>query len=239
MASFVLVHGAFHGAWCWTKIVPRLEALGHSAIAIDLPSHGADLTPLDRVTMADWTARVVVALRAASEPVILVGHSMGGMAVAAAAEEVPEGVSRLVFVAGYLPANGDSVLSLSGLIPREEGSSPFMRTPDGLGLMLKPGAAANRFYGRSAPDDIAYAEARLRPLAPGLQKEPVALSEARFGSIPRAYVACRQDRIVPFALQEAMLARVNCDPVVVLDTDHSPFFSAPDDLVGMLAGLSD
>ncbi len=87
MANFLLVHGASHGAWCWDRLVPRLDALGHTARAIDLPSHGDDPTPPERVTMMDY---VLTTLGAMEAETILVGHSLGGLTVTLAAARAPE-----------------------------------------------------------------------------------------------------------------------------------------------------
>jgi pimeloyl-ACP methyl ester carboxylesterase len=78
MNTFVLIHGGCHGAWCWYKIIPRLEQLGHRVIAPDLPSHGRDKTPVSTVTLQSYVDAVCAILDAQREPVVLVGHSMGG-----------------------------------------------------------------------------------------------------------------------------------------------------------------
>jgi pimeloyl-ACP methyl ester carboxylesterase len=83
---FVLVHGSWHGAWCWEKVTPLLEAAGHVAVAVDLPGHGEDRTPPGDVTLSDYTDRICDVVAAQSGPVVLVGHSMGGGAITQAAE---------------------------------------------------------------------------------------------------------------------------------------------------------
>lgn len=74
MTTFVLIHGAWHGGWCWDKVVPLLEQAGHVAVAPDLPSHGADRTPVAEVTLDAYVARVCEILDAQPEPVVLLGH---------------------------------------------------------------------------------------------------------------------------------------------------------------------
>ena len=96
MSTYVLVHGSWHAAWCWYKIVPRLEQAGHRAIAIDLPGHGRDGTPVGDVTMQHYVDAIGSAIDAAGEPVILVAHSRGGIAVTQAAEAHAERVRLLV-----------------------------------------------------------------------------------------------------------------------------------------------
>lgn len=240
VATFVLIHGAFHGAWCWVKLIPALERRGHRAAAIDLPSLGDDRTPLADVTLGSWAERIAAATAAEAEPVILVGHSLGGVAIAAAAERVPERVRLLVFVAAFLPRDGDSVLSLSAspAARRESGPSPFARTPDGIGLIARPERAAAVFYSRCSDEDIAYALPRLRPLAHAVQKETVRLTPERYGRVPRAYVECLEDNTVSLGLQRDMAAKSPCRTVISLPTDHSPFFSAPELLADALSELA-
>ena len=88
MARFVLVHGAFHGAWCWRKTVAELEKRGHQAQAIDLPGQGDDATPLPNVTLDSMAGRIVATLERSPGRAVLVGHSFGGMAISAAAERL-------------------------------------------------------------------------------------------------------------------------------------------------------
>ena len=75
---FVLVHGAFHGAWSWQHLITELEAAGHTVTAIDLPGAGDDTTPLAEVTLDAYADKVRAALGADGPPPVLVGHSMGG-----------------------------------------------------------------------------------------------------------------------------------------------------------------
>ena len=85
MSTYVLVHGAWHGAWCWHKIVARLEARGHTVVAPDMPGHGMDRTPIEQVTLEDIAARLTSIIDAQDEPVVLVGHSYGGTMISQAA----------------------------------------------------------------------------------------------------------------------------------------------------------
>jgi len=102
MSTYVLVHGAWHGAWCWFKTAPLLQKLGHKVITPDLPAHGIDKAATASVTLAGYSQRIVDVLDACPEPVILVGHSMGGIAITEAAQARPDKVSRLVYVTAFL-----------------------------------------------------------------------------------------------------------------------------------------
>lgn len=87
--TYLPIHGAWHGAWCWYKLMSRLERLGHTVIAPDLPSLGRDRTPVDRVSLPLWREFVCNILDTQTEPVILVGHSRGGIVISEAAEQRP------------------------------------------------------------------------------------------------------------------------------------------------------
>ena len=94
MAAFVLVHGHMHGAWCWDKVVPLLEAQGHRVVTPELPGRGTDTTPHVELTLKRYTDSVASIVRAMDEPVILVGHSAGGTVLSELAELMPEKMRR-------------------------------------------------------------------------------------------------------------------------------------------------
>ena len=108
MSTFVLVHGAWHGGWCWHKIAARLEAMGHRVMAPDMPGHGTDRTPIEQVEFATITGRIAAVVAAAGEPVVLVGHSYGGAVITQLGEMMPEKIRKLVYVTALLLANGRS-----------------------------------------------------------------------------------------------------------------------------------
>ena len=109
---FVLVHGAFGGAHVWERVIPGLQAAGHTVEAIDLPGSGEDRTPVAEVTLRRYAERVCEAL-AAGPPAVLVGHSMGGMAITQAAALRPDLPTGLIYVAAFLPAEGESLIDLT------------------------------------------------------------------------------------------------------------------------------
>ena len=124
MARFVLVHGAWHGGWCWERIAPLLGAAGHEVLAPDLPGMGADRTPFAADVLAQWADFVAGLVRGAAEPAVLVGHSRGGLVISEAAERAPDQIRVLVYLAALLlpvgttsrqtlNADGRSVLELS------------------------------------------------------------------------------------------------------------------------------
>lgn len=241
MARFVLVHGAFHGGWCWEPLIAELSAAGHTVQAPDLPGSGEDVTPLADVTLDAYAQRICDRLAEQPEPVTLVGHSMGGVAITQAAARCPERIARLVYVAAFLPADGQSLVDLASLPEGAgdgvqanmvvEGEPPVATMPQG--------AARDVFYGECAPEQAAWALERLRgqPVVPFTT--PVDLAAGGNGARPApAYVVAARDRAIPPALQRRMAHHGRAADVVELDSDHSPFLSRTSDLAALLERLA-
>ncbi len=238
MTTFLLVHGAWHGGWCWRSVVPLLEASGHIALAPDLPGHGDDRTPTAAVTLKSYAERICEIAADQSEPVILVGHSMGGVAITQAAENCPQKIRSLVYMCAFLPRNGDSLTTWAS---QDAESMVNPRTlniaADGI-TTVKPEFAREAFYLQCGTEDFAFARARLVAQSPEPIGKPVATTTARWGGIPRYYIECARDRAITLKLQRAMQAASPCRRMFSLDTDHSPFFSTPQELADVLDKIS-
>ncbi|WP_157973516.1 alpha/beta fold hydrolase [Tropicimonas sp. IMCC34043] len=236
MARIVLVHGAWGNARSWGRVRTRLRALGHAVEVMDLPGHGADPTPVETVGLASY-GRAVAERVSAGEPALLVGHSMGGMAISAAAELAPEAIARLVYVCAFLPRSGESLLDLMRRQPLTIAAA--VRTGPVPGTTrLDPELAAGVLFHDASPEQkkAAMAELGVQPNAP--QTDKAVLSAERFGRVPRAYILCAQDRTITPALQRAMIADSPCDPVLELDVGHLPQLTAPEELAALIDGLA-
>jgi pimeloyl-ACP methyl ester carboxylesterase len=222
-----LVHGAWHGRWCWKQIVENLEPRRHRVVAKDLPGLGEDTTPAAEITLERYTQAVCDALVEEDEPVLLVGHSMGGIVISQAAERHPDRVKRLVYVSGYLLCDGQSMMQM---VQEDEDLARLagLLISDGTVCTFPEDKPREIFYNNCAVADADWASSMLvpQPVAPLL--EPVHVTGERFGRIPRYYVQCLQDRALPLTLQNRMLAATPCENVVSIDTDHSPFLSTPE-----------
>jgi pimeloyl-ACP methyl ester carboxylesterase len=238
MARIVLVHGAFAGAWCWEPVLGGLRAAGHTVEAFDLPGAGEDRTPAADVTLDAYAARVCGVL-AAGPPAVLAGHSMGGMVVTQAAARSPERITSLIYVAAFLPANGQSLLELTALPEAADDQVQANLVVEGDPPVARMPAAASReaLFGCCDDEQAAWGVGHLggQPVAPFTQ--PVALGDPppdAFVALPRAYITCTRDRAIPPAMQRRMFEAGGCDPVIELDTDHSPWISRTDELVAAL-----
>jgi pimeloyl-ACP methyl ester carboxylesterase len=240
MARIVLVHGAFAGAWCWEPVLPGLRAAGHAVVAIDLPGSGDDATPVAEVTFDAYAERVCRTLRE-GEPAMLVGHSMGGMVITQAAAWCPEQITALVYVAAFLPGDGQSLLNLTAYPEAADDQVQANAVVEGDPPVATMPAAASRtaLFGCCNEEQAAWGIGHLGPQPAAPFGHPVQLSvDDTFTSLPRGYVTCAQDRAIPPQMQRLMFETAGCDPVIEIDTDHSPWISRTAELVAALDGLA-
>ena len=237
MSTFVLIHGGCHGAWCWYKVVPALEKKGHTVIAPDLPSHGRDKTPVSAVTLQSYVDTVCDILDAQDEPVVLVGHSMGGGIITQVAEYRPDKIKTLVYLTALLPANGESMGKVLRRNTATVLANNFITNADQSASMVREEALVEGFYGDCSAEDVALAKLLLTPQATAPLRAKVQTSAERFGRIPRVAIECLRDRAHSLSFQRSTYTTFPFQQVISMDTSHSPFFSAPDELAAHLAAL--
>lgn len=238
MASYVLIHGAWHGAWAWDHVRPILEAAGHRVVAPDLPGLGDDTTPLPQVTLKAYADVVAAAIAAAGEPVVLVGHSMGGLAITQAAELDPRGIARLVYVCAFMIRDGETLLQHALNDPGTDVPRFFRFSDDQSIVTVDPDGVVPCFYADCPPEVAERARPRLRPQALGPFMAPLSAAAGRWKQVPRTYIECTQDRAISLAKQREMHGAEPPEQVITMETGHSPFFSAPEALAQHLLALA-
>jgi pimeloyl-ACP methyl ester carboxylesterase len=240
--TYILVHGAGHGAWCWKKVIPLLETYGYRVAALDLPSCGNDKRVLERITLGDDVQKVTDAASAQSGKVILVGHSSGGVVISQAAEILgSEKVDKLVYLDAFLPQHGESVFSLAGKIKANNATASSLETEISAAPLLfsvgekiaswNPEIVEQYFYHDCAPEDIAYAKTHLRSHAVAALSTPVNVTDPRYGRIPKYYILCTAAKDLD---KSSIVQNMPCQKVYELPSSHSPFFSMPEKLVIIL-----
>ncbi|GLK86484.1 alpha/beta fold hydrolase [Ancylobacter defluvii] len=238
MANFVLVHGSFHGAWCWQRLVPLLEARGHTVLAPDLPASGGDPALPETADLDSYVTRVCWAIDQLPDDVVLVGHSMGGIVSAQASERRAHRLAATVYVNGLLLTHGASLVSFLDAhadLGVEDLVLKNMQVAAGGQTATFPAAAAGEvFYNSCTPEDAAWAAGQLTPQRMKIYADRLDLSAARFGRVRRFYVEGTRDKAVSLAYQRAMTEETPCEAVFTLEGDHSPFLSAPEALAGLL-----
>ena len=230
MSKILLIHGSCHGAWCFRDLIPALDRLGHDAYAIDLPGHGQNPVPIETITLDAYRDAILDAI---DEPVYLLGHSMAGFPISAAAEAAPDKIKRLIYLCAYAPQTGRSLVDMRKSAPRQPLLEAIDKTPDGLGFSVNLDHIERVFYHDCPADAIELARQNLcvQPIAP--QATPITLTD-RYHSVAKSYIRCANDQTIPPEYQSTMVEHWPAQDVYHMDTSHSPFFAAPDDLVQMI-----
>lgn len=274
--TFVFVHGAWHGGWCWSEVVQLLSEQGYNGVVLDLPGHGlsaqfpasyssspqnisklcTDVSPLAGITLNNYRDYVLSAISGlvynGRGPVILVGHSLGGVTLNAVAEAQPALIRRLVYLTAFVPVAKPSVLdylsqpnfATSGLLPL------FLGDPAKVGaIRINPNSsdtayvsnARNALYLDVSDSVFAATMNMLTPDEP-IQgfSTPLTVTAGRWGSVPRSFIRCTNDHAIPLAAQDQMIAEAdkftpgNRFMQKTLNTSHSAFLASPADLATAL-----
>ena len=219
MKSIILVHGAWHGSWCWELVESRMSEDGFNVSSVDLPFTG----------LHDDAAFLSNVLDDADGEVILVGHSYGGMVISNAAEG-KNNVSHLVYLCAILIEEG---MSMGASSDTSQESKIKIEVDENLLSTVKRDAVIPAFY---KDVDLQIAQDAINLLRPfPIDSGNVGVGEA-WREHPTTYVLCRKDDAITPQTQREMSALA--DTVVEWDCGHSPFFSDPDlvgDLLGRLA----
>ncbi len=225
MATFGLVHGAWHGAWCFDGLVAELEKRGQRAVAVDLPRENADAGP------AEYARAVADGLAGSGRPLVLVGHSLGGLTIANVAALIP--VDRLVYLCALVPQPGRrwDETRLQGSMGSDEFNAAIEGRPDGSTIVSREVIGA--LYADSPAEVGLRAWERLGPQTYGITQKP----SLDFPPTPATYIVGGHDRaILPEWARRTAREQLGVEPVEI-DSDHSPFLGRPAELADLLLGL--
>ena len=238
MKTFILIHGSWHSSWNWHKVIPLLEKQGHRAIAIDLPGMGRDKTPIQEVKMKTTVKKICSLIDSIEGKVILVGHSKNGIMISQAAEYRPHKIEKLVYLAAYLIPNGKTQRKYS-LQDTHGVLKPYVTIDEQLNAhTLQPEIYKEGLYADCDDDITQLAKVLLshEPVESGTT--PLQLTEENYGSIPRVYIECTEDKAVTPFIQRKMYTETPCEKVYSLPTGHSPFFSRPQELTEIFCEIA-
>ena len=221
--TIVLVHGAWHGAWCWQRLVALLESRQCPVRTVELPS--VDAGPNVTVGLEDDAAAVRAVVDEVDGPVLLCGHSYGGMVISKASYRQSK-VSKLVYLCAFVPESAESLVSIGG-----GQLAPWIQLKDG-GLTLPDlGRAAELFYADCDSATQAWAIRQIRPQSAAPFSDAVV--HPGWKEILSTYIVCSADRAMPPDWQRDLFApRLN--KVVEINSSHSPFLSQPTALAEIL-----
>jgi len=232
-STIVLVHGAWSEVQAWKAVTPLLKAKGFNVIAVNLPGHGNDATPFTSITLQSYVEVVKKAI-GMTKNVILVGHSMAGMVISQVAEDQPESIKKLIYLAAYLPANGQSLLDLAKtdagshvgkFLQIDQSTASAAINKDGVVDVFVADASKNiqdQFANNVKPD----------PLAPFAS--PVKLTDAHFGSVQKVYIYTTNDHAISYLKQKDMAKIGQVNGEYTLTSSHTPFISMPQEVAAIL-----
>jgi pimeloyl-ACP methyl ester carboxylesterase len=276
--AFVLIHGAWHNHSAWDKVTPLLKASGFAALTLDLPGAGvnaiaptslglrpfdpaafaAERSPIAGVTQEERTQAVVALVKEAASllggRVVLVGHSAGGMTISAVAEQVPNRLLAVVYLAGFMVPNGMPLLAMLQHETLASALAPglFVGDPAAIGATRINARSTDEayrsllkaaFYGDVSEAEFAHAALQLHCDESNAGAiAPSEITPGRFGTVPRHYIRCTLDRAIPLAGQDHMIATVDGTiggktTTHTLESSHSPFLSQPANLSRILIDI--
>ncbi len=238
MKTFILIHGSWHSAWNWHRVIPFLERQGHRAIAIDLPGMGRDKTPINEVKMKTTVEKICSLIDSLDEKVILVGHSKNGIMISQAAEYRPDKIEKLIYLAAYLIPDGKTQKEYS-IQDTEAVLKPFITFHEQSGsTTLQQEIYKEGLYADC--DDAIMQLAKLllshEPIESGITA--LQLTDENFGRVPRVYIECTADKAVTPFIQRKMYTETVCKKVYSMATSHSPFFSRPKELAAIFCEIA-
>jgi len=236
---FVLVHGGFHGAWCWEPTIVELNRLGHDAVAVDIPGHGTRLN--EESTLANRRDAIVGFLQPGD---VLVGHSGGGFDITLAADVVPDRIAHVIYLAAVLPREGRTYPEAMAMRNYEDGAfeadvgemlAYLHFAEDGAMSFATFEGAWKYFYHDCDERTARWAFERLCPERfADTATTPVSVPRFWAADLPRSYIRCLQDRSKPRWLSDVVTVRLGVEPLTI-DSSHSPFLSRPAELAELLA----
>lgn len=232
--AIALVHGAFEDAHIWDGVSAKLQADGYRVINVNLPGRPSAPMAPNLVSNDVYRDAVLKAIGSESKPVVLVGHSFGGIAVTNVAEAAPEKIKTAVYLAAYLPQDGESMLSLAKQ-DRDSKAGPALKIDEAKGMISVNYAARADLFANGAPEGLRKVLPDLiidEPLGPIVT--PVKLTAARFGKVDKVYIHTAQDQVVSPHLQQKMVAATPVRLEFTLNTGHTPFLT---DVPGLVSAI--
>lgn len=231
--TIVIVHGAWSSANDWHNVAGYLNAADTNLITVNLPGHGNDQTPVSNISLQLYVYEVLKAIGNETD-VTLIGHSFGGIIVSEVAELIPSQIKKLIYVAAFIPKNGDSLLSIAQTDSESYvGRNLIVDEAAGLASIVKEAIA--EVFLADAPKPVAdYVSNNLRPEPLAPLATPVTLTDANFGKVKKTYIYSQNDRTISYSVQQKMVADAQVLRTYLLPSSHTPFIVFPEILSAII-----
>lgn len=235
--TFILVHSAWLGGWQWENVSNILKENGHTVLTPDLPGHGKDKTPPSNITMEDYVKTITELLDKQDAPVVLVGHSFNGITVSRVAELRPNKIKKLVFLTAFLLPNKGSFFKAVQNVKGSKAVDNFMLSEDKTFAFVKEDEIQNAFAHDIPKSAFETAKPYIvpEPIKPLMYE--LQITDKNFGSVPKFYIECTEDRAIPIEIQRAMY-KGKVKKSFSLNSSHTPNFSQPKELANILMNLN-
>ena len=230
--SYILVHGAWHGSWCWKYLAQHIKDLGHEVLTPDLPGHYNNPLDFKEVTLDKYVNHIIKLIENSDKKIVLVGHSMAGIVISQVVEKIPDKIKSLVYISAFIPDNEGSLIDQEKLAKVPSASLATTIHEEEFSISLDRNQIPELFFNRCSAEDISYGLRHIQkqPLMPFMNKVSIAKN---FSNAQKLYIECLQDNAIHIQDQRRMYSKIACE-VAKLDTDHSPFFSKPYELASLI-----
>jgi len=232
--TIVIIHGAWSSANDWQHVKEDLVADGKSVISINLPGHGNDNTSISDISLKLYVDEVKKAI-GQKQNVVLVGHSFGGIVASQVAEEIAPQIKKIIYIAAYVPKNGESLLSIAKTDAESHvGKNLIVDEKAGIASIRKEGIAD--VFLADAPAQVAeYVSNNLKPEPLAPLATTVTLTEGKFGKINKVFVYSLNDHTIGYPLQQKMTKDAGIQRLYSLPSSHTPFIMFPHVLAQIIA----
>jgi len=235
MRNYYLVHGAWHGSWCYNKLTPILEKSGSNIYLCDLPGHYTNKADFSKITLNTYVNHVCDFIQKnIPGEVILVGHSMGGMVISQVAENLPGKISNLVYISAFVPGKDSSLADEEKMGKQPTVSLKMSIDMDNFAIKLKNEDCISLFYNQCNQKDVKFALSNIQDQPLLAFNSKVSLGN-NFDGVHKTYIECLNDAAILIEDQRRMNA--SCQKIITLDSDHSPFFCATKELAEILINV--
>ncbi|NNE38662.1 MAG: alpha/beta fold hydrolase [Gammaproteobacteria bacterium] len=234
MRTFVLLHGAWHGPWCWKKLTPLLTSKGHTVLTPELPWTYNDKIKNQQFNFYTTANSLSELINCLDGQITLVAHSLGGVITSLISANIPEKVSRAVYISGFIPQTGQSINDLDQLMSESIIASNMRVDEKKRALIVSEDFLKEGFYQDCSEVEYKFAKSWIGPQLASTFLAPIQYDAESLSKVNKIYIECLNDRAVPISAQRVMQKNIVIEKVMKVDSGHSPFFSIPQKLANIL-----